>query len=71
MFATFKILLTRTVPGKARQNGVAKRINRTLNEQSKNMRIHSGLPKAFWVDAVNTVVYLINRGPSVPLEFKC
>ena len=24
----------------------------------------------FWVDAVNIAVYLINRGPAVPLELK-
>ena len=33
------------------------------------MRIHSGLSMIFWVDVVN-IVYLINRGPSVPLELK-
>jgi hypothetical protein len=34
------------------------------------MRLHSGLPQTFWADAVHTAVYLINHGPSVPLEFK-
>jgi hypothetical protein len=34
------------------------------------MRLHSGLPQTFWVNAVHTAVYLINRGPSVPLEFR-
>ena len=34
------------------------------------MRIHSGLPKTFWVNVVNISVYLINRGSSLPLEFK-
>ncbi|KAG6771504.1 hypothetical protein POTOM_022872 [Populus tomentosa] len=34
------------------------------------MRLHSGLPQTFWADAVHTAVYLINRGPSVPLEFR-
>ena len=28
------------------------------------------MPKTFWVDAVNTTVYLINRGPLIPLELK-
>jgi len=28
----------------------------------------AGLPKQFWVDAVNTTMYLINKGPSSPLN---
>ncbi|KAG6760700.1 hypothetical protein POTOM_033879 [Populus tomentosa] len=34
------------------------------------MRLHSGLPQTFWADAVHIAVYLINYGPSVPLEFR-
>ena len=64
------IRLTRTIPSKTRQNGVAKRMNRTLNEGAKSMRIHFGSPETFWADALNTAIYLINRGSSVPLEFK-
>ena len=54
------IRLMRTDPGKARQNGIAERMNRTLNEHARNMRIHCGLPKTFWADAVSTASYLIN-----------
>ncbi|XP_069154482.1 uncharacterized protein [Solanum lycopersicum] len=43
--------LMRTVPGKARKNGIAKRMNKTLNERERRMRIHFGLPKTFWMDA--------------------
>ena len=43
-------------------------MNRTILERARNMHIYTGLPKPFWVDAVNTTVYLINRGPSVPLK---
>eukprot|EP00253_Pinus_taeda_P016174 PITA_16174 len=32
------------------------------------MRLHAGLPLQFWADAVDTVVYLINRGPSSSLD---
>ncbi|KAL8097180.1 hypothetical protein AgCh_030333 [Apium graveolens] len=45
-------------------------MNRTLNESAKSMRLHAGLPKMFWADAVSTKTYLINRGPSSPLGFK-
>ena len=34
------------------------------------MRLHMGLPKMFWVEAVNTIIHLINRGSSTPLKFK-
>ena len=60
----------RTAPSKARQNDVAERINRTMNERTKSMKIHSGLPKKICVNAVNSIAYLIKRGLSVPLEFK-
>jgi ATP-binding cassette subfamily B (MDR/TAP) protein 1 len=43
-------------------------MNRTILERARSMRIHAGLPKQFWADAVNTAAYLINRGPSVPLN---
>ncbi|GAA0159625.1 hypothetical protein LIER_16357 [Lithospermum erythrorhizon] len=45
-------------------------MNRTLNERARSMRLHSGLPHTFWADAINTAAFLVNRGPSVPLEFK-
>ena len=63
--ATEEIKLMRIVPGKASQNGIAERMNITLNERARSMRIHRGLPKTLWADAVSTVAYLINRGPSV------
>ena len=64
------IRFMRTVPCKARQNRIVERMNRTLNERASSMRIHCGLPKTLWADSVSTASYLINRGPSAPLEFK-
>ena len=49
---------------------MAEHMNRTLNERAKSMRLHAGLPKTFWADAVSTATYLINRGPSVSMEFR-
>ena len=49
---------------------MADRMNRTLNECARSMRLHAGLPKTFWDDAVSTATYMINRGPSIPIEFR-
>ena len=64
------IKMEKTVPMTPQHNGVAERMNRTLNERARSMRIHAGLPKMFWAEAVNTAAYLINRGPSIPLDGK-
>ena len=64
------IRMEKTIPRTPQQNGVAERMNRTLNKHVRSMRLHAGLPKTFWVDAVSTAAYLINRGPSVPMEFR-
>ena len=49
---------------------MAERMNKTFNKRARSMRLHAGLPKTFWADVVNTAAYLINRGPSVPMEFR-
>ena len=64
------IRIEKTIFGTPQQNSVAERINRTLNELARRMRLHAGLPKTFWADVVSTAAYLINRGPSVPMEFR-
>lgn len=66
--ASSGIKMEKTVPMTPQQNGVAERMNRTLNERARSMRIHAGLPNMLWAEAVNTAAYLINRGPSVPLD---
>ena len=62
------IKMTKTIIRKPQQNGVAERMSKTLNERARRIMIHSGLPKTFLADTVNTVAYLINRGPSIPLN---
>ena len=62
--------MIKTKLGTPEQNDVIERMNRTLNERMRCMRIQSGLPKAFWAEAINTTAYLINRGPSVPLNYQ-
>ncbi|GKE39732.1 ribonuclease H-like domain-containing protein, partial [Tanacetum coccineum] len=44
-----------------RINGVAERKNRTLIEAARTMLVDSKLPTTFWVEAVNTACYVLNR----------
>ena len=43
-------------------------MNKTIMERARSMRLHVGLPLHMWVEAINTTIYLINRGPSTPLD---
>jgi hypothetical protein len=56
------------VPRTPQENGVSERMNRTIMECARSMRLHTGLPLQFWEDVVDIVVYLINRGPSISLD---
>jgi hypothetical protein len=65
-----EIKIQKTILGTPQQNDVAELINRTLNEHARSMRLHARLPKIYWADAMSTTVYLINRGPFVPLSHR-
>ena len=41
------IRMEKTIPRTPQQNGVAERMNRTLNERARSIRLHAGLPKTF------------------------
>ena len=56
------------VPGTPQENGVSERMNRTIMERARCMRLHAGFPLQFWVDVVDIVVYLINKGHSSSLD---
>ncbi|KAH9684927.1 hypothetical protein KPL70_013734 [Citrus sinensis] len=52
------ILRHKTVTYTPQQNGLAKRMNRTLMEKVRCLLIHSKLPKALWAETLNTACYL-------------
>ncbi|KAK2996986.1 hypothetical protein RJ639_025946 [Escallonia herrerae] len=58
------IRLIRTVKRTPQENGLAERMNRTIMERARCMRIHADLPLQFWATAVDTAVYLINKSPA-------
>jgi len=64
------IRMEKTIPGTPQQNSMAEWMNKTLNDRARSMRLHDGLPKNLWVDAVSTRADLINQGPLVPLNHK-
>ena len=68
-YASQEIWRVKTVPENSHQNGVAERMIRTILEHAQSMRIYVGLPKQFWAVAINTAVYLINKEPSVPMNY--
>ncbi|KAE8733183.1 Detected protein of unknown function [Hibiscus syriacus] len=59
-----------TVRKTPQQNGVAKRMDRLLNERARCLRLNAGLPKHLWAEAINMVCYLINRPPRESLDGK-
>ena len=60
----------RTCSDTPQQNGLAKRMDRTILDKVRCMLTESSLSKRFWAEATNTTVYLINRSPSSALNFK-
>ena len=59
----------KTVLGTPQQNGVAKRMNRTIAKKIRCILRMTNLPKSFWGEAVLTACYLIYRSPYVLLDF--
>ncbi|KAH9771353.1 Integrase catalytic domain-containing protein [Citrus sinensis] len=57
-----------TVRDTPQQNGVAKRMNRTILEKVRCMLSNAGLNKEFWAEAVVYACHLINRLPSTAIE---
>ncbi|RVW82840.1 Retrovirus-related Pol polyprotein from transposon TNT 1-94 [Vitis vinifera] len=53
-----------TMPGSPDQNSVAKRRNRTLLDMVRSMLSSSKLPQFLWTEALQTIVYILNRVPT-------
>jgi len=50
-----------SAPRTPQQNGAVERKNRTLEDITRTMLVASGLPTNFWIEALNTSCYIINR----------
>ena len=66
-FTSKGITVQRTVPYAHQQNGKSERYIRTIEEGSQALLADTGLPMSFWLDAVLTRQYLVNRLPTSTL----
>ena len=57
-----------SVPRTPQQNGVAERMNRTIQETARSMMHKAGQDKKFWAEAVCTAVMIRNRSPTVSVD---
>jgi len=56
-----EILYSFSAPRTPQQNGVVERKNRSLEELARTMLNEYNVLKYFWVDAVSTACYVLNR----------
>jgi hypothetical protein len=52
------------MPGNPQQNGVAEKRNCTLIDMVRNMLRYSTLSISLWMEALKTVIHILNRVPS-------
>ena len=63
-----RIRIEYTVPKTPELNGLPKRMNRTIKERVRRILAHANISKTFWVGALTTTTYVINRSPSTPVD---
>ena len=67
-FLSKGIIVQRTVPYAHQQNGKSERYIRTIEEGGQALLADAGLPMSFWLDAMLTRQYLVNRLPTSTLS---
>ena len=67
-FLTKGIVVQRTVPYAHQQNGKSERYICTIEEGGQALLADAGLPMSFWLDAMLTRQYLVNRLPTSTLS---
>jgi hypothetical protein len=63
-FLSHGIALRMSCPYTSQQNGKAERSLRTINNILRSLLFQASLPPAYWVEALHTATYLVNRLPT-------
>jgi len=61
-------IIKKTPPKTLQLNGLAERMNRTIEERVRCILSHAKLHKSLWGEAMKTIVDIINLSPSVLLD---
>lgn len=59
-----------TTSRSSKQNGIAKRKNRTILTMARSILKAKSMSKEFWVEAIACVVYLSNKFPIISVQDK-
>jgi hypothetical protein len=59
-----------TIRETPQQSRIAKRMNRTLLEKARCMRLSVGLPKSLWAEAINYACFVTNQSLAAGIDFK-
>ncbi|KAL4383727.1 hypothetical protein GQ457_15G024680 [Hibiscus cannabinus] len=65
---SYGIRFEKTPPKTPQLNGVAERMNKTIEERVRSMLSNAQLSKSFWGEAVKTATKIVNHSPSSALD---
>ncbi|RLM74346.1 uncharacterized protein C2845_PM15G17920 [Panicum miliaceum] len=68
-FLSHGVALRMSCPYTSQQNGKAEHSLRTINNILRSLLFQASLPPAYWVEALHTATYLVNRLPTKTLAF--
>lgn len=70
LFLTSGMIHQTTCPNTPEQNGVVERKHRHLIETTLTLLLQANMPTQFWLEALTTAIYLVNRMPHSSLKFQ-
>lgn len=70
LFLTNGMLQQTACPHTPEQNGIAERKHRHLIETTITLLLKAQMPTSFWLEALTTAVYLVNRLPHSSIQFQ-